>query len=232
MAITVGTISTHTSGSGSTATWSHSNDGDYLVVAVASHITDAAGNPTGVTYNAVSMTKIAERAYSSSNGVTLWGLVAPAAGANNVVVSWGSGTANPRSAGALSFSGVDASTPVGTPTDGGSAGSSAPSIAVASASGELVVDAVCIWQDSATATTGTVGADQTERVQVGYTVARKLLVSTEAGATTTTMSWSLDNSCRTRHAGIALKPAAATGGGRLVGGGLVNGAASRRLLAG
>lgn len=232
MAISIGTITTHAASTGSTATFAHNNDGDYLVVGVMNVAPDAAANPTGVTYNGVSMALLGVSAYASSVGATLWGLVAPAAGSNNVVVTWGSGTNNPRSAGAISFSGVDQTTPVGTVNTATSNGTTAPSTTVSSASGEWVVDAVGIFQASGTATTATVGADQTERVNHAQTTSRKLLMSTEPGASSVTMSWSLDQSCRTRAISIPIKPAAATGGGRLVGGALVNGAASRRLLAG
>lgn len=212
MAVTVGAITNNsgTTSGGTTKTYAHNNDGDFLLVAVAP-LVSANANPTGVTYNGVNMTLVDEVAYSLSVGVSLWRLVAPAAGSNNVVITFGN-TDQYHVSAAVSFSGVDQTTPLGTPTTATSTGTTAPSVTVSGATGDLIVDCHGIFQASGTATTVTVGASQTSRVEgtLSGVTARRLCMSTEDGAASVVMDWSLSQSCRTRSVGVAIQPA---GGG-------------------
>lgn len=78
----------------------------YLTVEIAIR---AASNITGVTYNGVAMTKLAERdQLNNTSAVQIWGLKAPASGSHDVVVSLGSYQL--VSAHATLFSGVEQST--------------------------------------------------------------------------------------------------------------------------
>lgn len=61
-----------------------SNNNRLLLVAFGTH---QGGGPSGVTYNGVSMTKIVEQVGSFSEQVSIWGLIAPATGTHDVVVS-------------------------------------------------------------------------------------------------------------------------------------------------
>ncbi len=86
------------------------------------------------------------------------------------------------------YCGVDQTTSTGTGVEAEGA-STAPSVNVSSASTELVVDIVAA--DTGTDTTLTVGASQTERANLNAAGNHRHGGSEEAGAATTTMSWTL-----------------------------------------
>lgn len=102
------------SASGATSfTYAHTCAGDdrYLFVYVFDATTSEA-SVTGVTYNGVSMTKlVSARRGDSDRYIHIFGLVAPATGANNVVVSR-TGTTSVMRSGAVSYTGVDQTNPV------------------------------------------------------------------------------------------------------------------------
>lgn len=77
----------------------------------------AVGDVTGVTYAGVAMTQIGLTQADTNNDLKLWRLVAPATGANNVVVT-NSGS-RPMSACVLSLTDVDQTTPDGTVVQNG-----------------------------------------------------------------------------------------------------------------
>jgi hypothetical protein len=99
---------------GNTHTFSHTCSGTDRVLYVFGHDTNTVGPTivTGVTYNGVSMTKVTEldaNASFNDRAITMWRLVAPATGANNVVVTTVAGN-NLRFA-SSSYTGVDQTTP-------------------------------------------------------------------------------------------------------------------------
>lgn len=99
----------------------------------------ATADPSSVTYNSISMTKLS----SSTNGNTysaIYYLVAPATGANDVVVTFSS-TMDSVIVGAASWSNVDQTTPLGTVATNTGSGAN-PSISVTAAVGDIVVDVV------------------------------------------------------------------------------------------
>lgn len=132
-------------------TWSHTCSGSdrYLEVdiVVGDSTDDSATTIDGVTYNSVAMTLVPGSLVHSNNGnagyVVKYGLVAPATGAHTVSVAFtsgGVGSVNVK-AGSKSFTGVDQTTPYdGVTTAFGS--STTPSVAVSSAAGNMVSDAV------------------------------------------------------------------------------------------
>lgn len=80
--------------SGTTATLSHTTSGSNRILIVAAHqFTVAASSVTGITYNGVAMTKIGStQTIQAGNAyMSLWYLIAPATGANNIVVTKGNG---------------------------------------------------------------------------------------------------------------------------------------------
>lgn len=107
MAVTFDAASSAPGNGTTTVTWSHTTAGAnrYLVVL----IDPLSAGASAVTYNGVSMTKL------GTTGL-LWGLVAPATGANNVVATLASALAASDFLSALSFAGVDQSIPVGSPS--------------------------------------------------------------------------------------------------------------------
>ncbi len=155
---------------------------------------------TGVTYNAVGLTQLVNYSEAGDNAhVELWYLVAPATGANDIIFSQNG--ANDVVGGATSWTGVDQSTPFG-PTATANGTASPATVDVTSASGEVVVDVVA----ARNAATLTVGAGQTQRWNLGVGVIDGG-GSTEPGAATVTMSWTLTGTFEWAIAGASLKPA-------------------------
>src|SRR5262249_11294603 len=110
--------------------------------------------------------------------------------------------------GAVSFTGVDQGTPVGTPAtnNGFTEGTaSTPSVDVSAAPNDVVVD--MLW--STCCNVVAVGEGQTQQVNQndGGTTGQTVAMSTKPGATTVTMSWTNASSAWC-IAGVAVKPAA------------------------
>ena len=160
----------------------------------------------GVTYNGVSMSEItAARANIASTSpgsvylsATMWYLVAPATGSNNVVVTH---TGSPRvRATAVSLQGVNQSTPV---ENGASATgtSTTPSVDVTTQDDDWVVDMM-----SYGATGGaTAGASQTEQTEINGGLHSAASSTEEATGTSTTMSWTITSDEWTASA-VAVNP--------------------------
>ena len=154
-------------------------------------------NATNVTYNAVAATSVSTATNGNGPVASLWRLVAPDTGANTVSMDVTSQVTS--SGGAVSYTGVDQTTPFGTAATATGA-STTPSVVVSSASGELVVDAL-----SSGGNTPTAGAGQTSRIAL----ANFFGMSEEAGAASVTMSWTTDTSNEWAIVGAPLKAAAA-----------------------
>ena len=179
MAVTVDAFASAT-GLNITLTFSHTCSGTerYLVVGVSRGLSP--GTITGVTYAGVAMTSIGTSAGATL--VHLWGLIAPATGANDVVVT-ASAAGNGIVAGAISYNGVDQTTP-----NSGFAAAGALTVNVTSAVNDMVMDTVSSDGGSAY----TPGANQTERWDVAQTGGGDSFSgagSHEAGQATVTMSW-------------------------------------------
>src|SRR3990167_2146405 len=104
MAVTVAGTSTSSStinGPSLTFAWNNSASADMLLVGVSSV---QQTTPTGITYAGAALTQIGAQ-NSTSNRVSIWFKANPAAGNNNVVVSYAADTS--LSGGATGFSGSD-----------------------------------------------------------------------------------------------------------------------------
>ena len=86
MAITLDGSVTSNAETGTTSITVASNTNRLLIVSYATY---QGGGPSGITYNGVALTKIVEQLGSFSEQCSIWGLVAPDTGTNNVVVSGG-----------------------------------------------------------------------------------------------------------------------------------------------
>lgn len=167
------------------------------------------GDITGVTFNGVAMTELQQ--YNNATGTMtnwLFGLAGPTTGdivitgdtslAAEVVVSTYTGVAQTGSTGTIA-------TATGTAPN--------VTVAVTSATGEMVVDFVG-WR---TGGDGTAGANQTKRSEalIGNGISMDLATSDEAGAATTTMSWTIAGTTSDGWItiGVPLKPAAAAATG-------------------
>ena len=205
MALAVDAIST-VSGSGvGPFSWLHTCTGsDRLLIVGIAHY-DSVDSVSGVTYNGDAMTAVPSGA--TNNGeyyITLYYLIAPDTGSNTISVSVTGNVFDFGGAG-ISITGAHQATPLGTAATA-TGTSTAPSVNVTSASGELVVDALAIVHGG----TLSVGSGQTSRWNAPTANAFvKHAGSTEAGAATTTMSWSNSTSQAWAIAAVPVKPAAA-----------------------
>lgn len=86
-----------------TKTFSHTCSGSDRILWVAAGANTAAGDPTGITYAGNAMTKV-NSVFLQTTWVALWYIIAPATGANNVVITC-TGTGN-VTGGAMSFTGA------------------------------------------------------------------------------------------------------------------------------
>lgn len=138
--------------------------------------------------------------------VELWYKLAPDVGTANIEVTLN----GPQEVvgGAVSFFGVDQSAPLG--AFAGAQGTSAnPSIDVPSADGEMIIDILSASGDSGAVT---VGGGQTERWSgnTGTGDGNEFgSGSTELGASSVTMSWTLTNANKWAIGAVSVKPAAA-----------------------
>ena len=146
---------------------------------VGAVVDDITTDITGITYNSVALSFI-NRLIGGGSTNEMWELINPDTGNNNVVVNWNS-SGDFVSAGAISVTGVDQTTP----SDGfqsSSGTSTSASVNVTSATDDFVIDSI------ETFNTASVGAGQTQRyAESGFDQHKG---STEPGASSVTMSWS------------------------------------------
>ena len=142
--------------------------------------------------------------------VEIWGRVAPNTGTADIRVTFDATLNDGGVVGAMSFTGVDQSTPYGAfVSDFDNSGSSnLATVDVSSAVGELVFDTVACE----TCTSLTVGAGQDERWNTDNANSDFGGASTEAGAGTVTMSWDLGSSDYWVIGAVPIKPAAGGSG--------------------
>lgn len=191
----------------SSLSWSQTCSGADRVLTVGVNIFDVAAPPietvSSITYPAgTNLTVIGSGITNGFNRVEQWRLIAPATGANTVLVTITS-VVEALTAGAVSATAAHQTTPVGTQATA-SGTSTDPSVAVAAATNDLVVDAV-----QTGALTLTVGAGQTQRWN---NVTNSGAGSTKPGAATVTMSWSTPLSDDWVIAGVAIKDVAVAAG--------------------
>src|SRR5229473_2937496 len=195
----------------STLTWSHtagSTPNRILIVGVSNQNTSRP--VSSVTYGGTPLTRIGFQNGGTSNRMELWSLTAPSAGTANVVVTF-SGSVDVVG-GAVSFSGVNQAAPLGAFASAQGSNVS-PSVTVPSAAGQVVIDALATNGDGSSAT---VGAGQTQRwnLKTGNGGGNALGAgSTEPGASSVTMSWTLGHAHAWSIGAVPLKPGAACGDG-------------------
>lgn len=208
MAIAYDTLSQSAeASSANTVSWSHTTSGSDRALFVGAQESGGIGL-SGITYNGVAMTEQWDIADAFSFRIAGATLVNPASGTNTVVITWDDVTTGRGVA--VSLTGVDQTTPVGTAATA-TGNSSTISRAVTSAADELVVDCAHM---SDFGETMTVGAGQTERMneQNWFGGFGNSLVSTEPGAASVTMSWTTGGNNPWSTGAIPFKPAGAGGG--------------------
>jgi hypothetical protein len=166
----------------SSFSFSHTTTGNqrYLTVAGAVNSVDS----TGVTYNSVSMS-LKSRSTSGSLRSEIYELVNPASGSNSVAVTLPSSQS--VICRAVSFTGVNPSTPTGTAsTNALGSGTSNTATVTASATG-MCLDAL-VTANAASAHTANTGQVNTSIVQGGGDIDQAS--STEPGSTCSVQGWS------------------------------------------
>ena len=186
-----------------TRTWSHtvsSGLNRLLIVGIA--LADTQESVSSVTCAGTPLTRITSS--QSKNTVEMWYLLAPPVGSANIVATW---TGNKDMAGwSGTFINVNQTSPIrnSAVTNGTT---STPSITVASAAGDLVVDTLSIDGSAASLT---VGAGQTQICQNTTGTANGDCwgaSSYEPGAASVTMSWSAGAAKNWDLAAVVLKAA-------------------------
>lgn len=138
--------STRSTNNGNALSWAHTvgaGANRLLVVALSLRHTGAQA-ATAVTYNGTNLTPLIIRTNNNNARVELWYLINPPSGTANVAITW-SGASTRAVGGAMSFSGVDQTTPLEDPegATGNSTAGSAVSITVTTTMrGVWVIDAV------------------------------------------------------------------------------------------
>ncbi len=143
---------------------------------------------SSVTYNGVNLTFVGAADQLNDTRAEIWRLVAPATGTHDVVINFSADLSYGAVAGAMTFTGVDQSTPLGTFVSANARSAGPATVDVSSGTNQLVFDTVAC-EDCLSLT---VGSGQTERWNLTYADDYVMgAASTEPGATTVTMSWTL-----------------------------------------
>src|SRR5712691_11450667 len=206
-AVSVGEVSSVENDLSSGFSWSHTTSGtNRLLVVGVSWSSSSALTVTGMTYAGTAMTSIGSAVNGTNAGMALFYLpesLLPATGTSNTVQVTMSNQTNQLVAGAITFMGVNQTTPVGifASTTGSS---TAASVTVTSNTGETVIDTVATKID----TSPTAGVGQTQRWNPSSTQGSGWGAgSTEPGASSVTMSWTVGNGAWAIGA-VGIKPAA------------------------
>lgn len=180
--------------------FAHTTSGSDRVMVVGVSVN--AMSVTAVTYNGVGLTLI-DSQVNGSVTVYQYGLIAPATGSNNISVSL-SGPPSYCIAGGVTYTGAHQTTAFGTSAKA-TGSDTTPTVDVTSAATEVVIDTVS-WRNNDV--TATAGAGQTQRWNINdLDDDFGCACSTETGAATTTMSWTLSGSSGWTIVGTPIKPA-------------------------
>ena len=195
-------------GVASPCTFSHTVSGSqtYLVVMTATRPNNEAAGVSGVTYAGAAMTLLAA-SESVWYELKLWGKLAPASGANNVVVTYAPSTYGNYFV-ASSWNGVDQTTPTRTAATAGGGGASASSVTATTVAGDREVDGLVV---EAAPSGITVGASQTDRGSGGTWPGFGCSDEIAAGVSTA-MTWTWTGAATWYAAAVPLVPALPAGG--------------------
>ncbi len=181
LAITAnGTATSSQATSVTSLTWSHTvATGSNRALFVTLAIDGLGPGVNGVTYGGVALTQVGRT--TGNHAVEIWRLLSPAAGSADVVVSLGGAT--DIKGGAVTYNGVEQTTPTGTYAGASGTGTTA-SVDVSSATGGLVLD-ITNWDNNPSGySTGTGQSDIWNLTNSAH----RAVSTTEAGAATVTMS--------------------------------------------
>ncbi len=202
LAIALDAVSDMTSSNESTITLSHTTAaGSDRLLVVGIDIKENK-NITSVTYNGVNLTNAGIADNSGNAKAEIWYLKMPDVGTYDVVVNLDGNS--DIVIGAATYTGVDQTTPLGTFVSNTGSTITASAV-VSSAADEWVFDTMAVRDASSI----TVGAGQTQQWNNGFGNFRGGS-STEPGAGSVTMSWTLDAAKNWAIAAVPINPATAT----------------------
>ncbi|PLK49628.1 cadherin domain-containing protein [Uliginosibacterium sp. TH139] len=205
--IVTGTTSTATTDTiGATSlTFSHTVDAGSNSLLIVEYSTRGTTSPASITWNGMALTRLDTVSNVDVVTTEIWYLKNPGAGTANIVVTM-PGPAKEFSVGATTFLNVDQSSTFGTVAKATGIGSTA-SVNVSSASGDLVIDSLATRQQTGSPTLGA-GQSQlwTNSPGIGSAEPRGA-GSTEAGAASVSMSWTLTDSWEWASLGVSLNAA-------------------------
>ena len=158
---------------------------------------------TSVTYNGQPLSLVGTVQYSNDSRVEIWRLVAPPTGTHDVVITFSAPLSRHATAGVMTFTGVNQSTPLGAFASASGSSAGPATVNVSSAANELVFDTVACEACGSL----TVGAGQTQRWNRSTDNGGiRGAASTEPGAATVTMSWTLGAANQWAIGAIPIKP--------------------------
>jgi len=199
--VVVQNVTSTSTTSSTTINLSHTiNVSDNRLLLVGISLRDRTVN--SITYGGVAMTLVGTANRSSDSRVYIYRIVNPPIGTANVTVTLSGSPGKGAVVGAISYSGVNQSTPLGAFASG-NADSNNPSIAVPSASGDLVFD---VLSDRITSAISP-GAGQTTHWNPTSGEIRGAASTELASSSSTTMSWTVAKG-KWCMGGVAIKPAA------------------------
>jgi hypothetical protein len=156
-----------------------------------------------VTYDGTPLAIVDSATYSNDARAEIWQLIAPSVGTYDVVITFSSNLSYGAVAGAVTFTGVNQTTPLGTFVSATGSSAGPATVDVSSATGELVFDTVACE----TCTSLTVGGGQIERWNLSQAGLHAMGAgSTEPGAATVTMSWGLETADYWAIVAVPIKP--------------------------
>ena len=158
---------------------------------------------SSVTYGGTALTLVGEILTNGNARMHLYSLLNPTSGTANVVITLNANPDKGIAVGVTTFTNVDQTTPLGT-FAGTENKTTMPTVAVTSATGELVYDVVSLRN-----TTMTVGSGQTQlyNIDTGGEI-QGGGASTKPGAASVTMSWTAAGSQDWAIGAVSIKPAA------------------------
>ncbi len=197
-----------TGGFATSLTFLHSVSGSNTMLVVSVTLEDdTVVGTSGVTYAGSAMTNLpacsVTRVTTPGGSTTFWYKINPASGSNNVVVTLNGSSYKP-SAHAVSFtSALQSATASSFGCVTATGTSTTPSLTISSVIGEIVMDTL----NSGVEAAPVIGANQTDRGSYLSPGEFASSVSTEAGASSVSMSWTLTTSADWTMAAVTIKSA-------------------------
>lgn len=169
----------------SSLTWAHTCSGSDRLITIFGCIgSSAAMTGSTATYNGVSATEFASADDANWNRIIGYQLIAPATGSNNVVVTFNQTHSN-AVGGAISFTKVHQTTPLGTPATGANHFNTSNTVSVSSGTSEVVVGGTMTDDDIDTV----VGSGGIVRFEQSVNNDNAGEGATWVGASSVTVSW-------------------------------------------